>query len=231
MSVYIHAPKTSCGRSSCRAASHGKGKLKDACAKKPIQDASSSGRETHLYAAQFNGFQNFQNCSIYTLIVIEHMFPWLHSPLETSAAEQVQKGTEASKARNSQLTYKSQSVKEEKDNKSGFGIRKAVRTHTLETNDGGVSLVTRCASLDQKGGQRRHHKGRYIRISCLSPWSLARLWLIFSFPLFFTCVSSVIIVIFHSFVSTLIFRFHKQSPFVAFGGELELAKFCAPDFY
>ena len=40
--------KTSCGRSSCRAASHGKGKLKNACEKKPIKDASSSDSEIHL---------------------------------------------------------------------------------------------------------------------------------------------------------------------------------------
>ena len=48
VSVYIHAPKTSCGRSSFRAASHGKGKLKNACEKKPIKDASSSDSEIHL---------------------------------------------------------------------------------------------------------------------------------------------------------------------------------------
>ena len=113
-------------------------------------------------------FKTFKTVASTHLLLLNACL-WIHYPLDTSAAVQVQKGTEASKARNSQLTYKSQSVKEEKDNKSGFGIRKAVRTHTLETNDGGVSLVTRCASLDQKGGQRRHHKGRYIRISCLSP--------------------------------------------------------------
>ena len=75
------------------------------------------------------------------------------STLVPTAAEQLQKGTEASEARKAELTYKRQSVKEEKDNMSGFGSRKTAGTDILEINVGGECRVTGCGSLAQNRGQ------------------------------------------------------------------------------